>query len=130
MERAKIKLSEKKSFGLRKPIIFRKKINKAYFGKKKKIIKFIKNVILPGNVSILCNMIVRKFFFFFQYLSKTTRKSFENIERLGIFYKFILRRDQIIIVSIMKFYSSASLVVKCLPYKDTLFSQVSFELSS
>ena len=27
---------------------------------------------------------------FLQYLSKTTRKSFENIERLGIFYKYIL----------------------------------------
>ena len=89
---------------------------------KKKIIKFIKNVILPGNVSILCNMLVRKFFFFFQYLSKTTRKSFENIERLGIFYKFILRRDQIIIVSIMKFYTSASLVVKFTFQRHFVFS--------
>ena len=31
MERAKIYLSEKKYFSLRKPIIFRQKINKVYF---------------------------------------------------------------------------------------------------
>ena len=66
----------------------------------KKNFKFIKNVILPGNVSIVCNMVVTKFFFFFQYLSKTTRKSFESIERPGIFYKFILRRYQIMLVGL------------------------------
>ena len=38
---------------------------------------------------ILCYMVGTNIFFF-KYLSKTTRKSFENIERLGIFYKFIL----------------------------------------
>ena len=30
----------------------------------KKFFKFIKNVILPRNVSILCNMVVTKVFFF------------------------------------------------------------------
>ena len=38
--------------------------------------------------------------------------------------------NRIIIISIMKFYTSASLVLKCLHYKDALFSQVSIELSS
>ena len=37
----------------------------------------IKNVILPGKLSILCDI---------QYLNKTAQNSFENIEQLGIFY--------------------------------------------
>ena len=36
---------------------------------------------------------------FFQYLSKTTQKSFENIEQLEIFYKFS-RRCQIILIGL------------------------------
>ena len=40
----------------------------------------IENVILPGKLSILCDI---------KYLNKTARKSFKNIEQLGIFYKFI-----------------------------------------
>ena len=39
-------------------------------------------------MSILCNMVLTKTVF--QYLSQTTRKSFENTELHGIFYKFIL----------------------------------------
>ena len=58
----------------------------------------MKNVILPGNVFILCNMAAKQFFL--QNLSKTTRKSFENIEQLGIFYKFILRRYQILLIGL------------------------------
>ena len=33
-----------------------------------------------------------------QYLSKTARKSSENIERLGIFYKFIFWRCRIMLI--------------------------------
>ena len=40
----------------------------------------IENVILPGKLSILCDI---------QYVNKTARKSFKNIEQLGIFYKVI-----------------------------------------
>ena len=58
----------------------------------------MKKVILPGNVFILCNMVAKQFFL--QNLSKTTRKSFENIEQLGIFYKFILRRYQILLIGL------------------------------
>ena len=58
----------------------------------------MKNVILPGNVFILCNMVAKQFFL--QNLSKTTRKSFENIEQLGIFNKFILRRYQILLIGL------------------------------
>ena len=62
---------------------------------------------------------------FFQYLSQTTRKLFQNIERLGIFYKYLVTLSDyanwIIIINIMKFYTLASLVLKCLPYKDALF---------
>ena len=50
---------------------------------------------------------------------------FENIERLGIFYKYLVTLSDyanwIIIINIMKFYTLASLVLKCLPYKDALF---------
>ena len=71
-------------------------------------------------LEILCYMVVTNIFF--QYPSQTTRQSLENIERLVIFYKFILRRYQImlivIVISIMKFYTSASLVLKCLLYRD------------
>ena len=50
---------------------------------------------------------------------------FENIERLGIFYKYLVTLSDyanwIILINIMKFYTLASLVLKCLPYKDALF---------
>ena len=55
---------------------------------------------------------------FFQYLSQTTRKSFENIERLEWnFLQFFFvtlsdYADRIIIISIMIFYTLASLVLK------------------
>ena len=67
---------------------------------------------LPGKLSLLCNM-VEIICFFFQYLSKTARKSFENIERLAIVYKFIFRGCYIMqmrleLISVMKFNSSAS----------------------
>ena len=57
LKRSKIKLSENKYFGLRKPIVLRKKKKKAYF------CILIKSVILPGKLSILCNT-VQIFFFF------------------------------------------------------------------
>ena len=47
----------------------------------------MKHVIWPGNSSILCHM--AKTNTFLQYLSQTARKSFEDIERLGIFYKLV-----------------------------------------
>ena len=43
-------------------------------------VPLIENVILPGKLSILCDI---------QYVNKTARKSFKNIEQLGIFYKVI-----------------------------------------
>ena len=46
------------------------------------------SVILPGKLSVLCNTV--QTIFFLQYLSKTAWISVENIERLTIFYKFIL----------------------------------------
>ena len=53
-------------------------------------------------MSILCDI---------KYLSNTARKPFENIERLGIFYKFIFWRCYIMLmtlklISIMKFNTS------------------------
>ena len=61
-----------------------------------------KNVILPGKMSILHDI---------WYLSKTARKSLENIERLGIFYKFIFWRCYVMLmmlklISIIKFNTS------------------------
>ena len=44
--------------------------------------------ILPEKLYILCNTV--QIIFFLQYLSKTAQISVENIERLTIFYKFIL----------------------------------------
>ena len=60
-------------------------------------------------VEIIC-------FFFFQYLSKTAQKSFENIERLAIVYKFIFRGCHIMqlrleLISVMKFTVRRLLVV-------------------
>ena len=52
-------------------------------------------------MSILCNMVVTKTVF--QYLSQTTRKSFENTELHGIFYKFILSRYQIMLIRVQLF---------------------------
>ena len=49
----------------------------------------LKNVILLGKMSILRDI---------WYLSKTARKTFGNIERLGIFYKFIFSRGYIMLM--------------------------------
>ena len=49
--------------------------------------KGLKNVILPETLSILCNIV--EINIFLQYLSKTARESFENIERFEIFHKFV-----------------------------------------
>ena len=92
-----------------------------YYSAKKKINKktstflhnlFLKNEMLLGKLFLLCNM-VEIICFSFQYLSKTARKSFENIERLAIVYKFIFRRCHIMqlrleLISVMKFNTSAS----------------------
>ena len=93
----------------------------------------MKNVILPGNVFILCNMVAKQFFL--QNLSKTTRKSFENIEQLGIFLQIYFETlsdyaNRIIIISIMTFYTSSSLVLKWFTLHRRLFSSVSIEISS
>ena len=87
LERAKIKLSEKKYFGL--SVLY-----------------------LPEKLCILCNTV--QIFFFLQYLSKTARISVENIERLTIFYKFILWPYRIMqmrseLISIAKLDTLASL---------------------
>ena len=72
MERAKIKFSEKKIFRSQETHnIPSKKNSKAYLCKNFfQILE--KNAILPGNLSILCNMVVTNIIF--QNLSQTTRK--------------------------------------------------------
>ena len=61
----------KKYFGLRKPIIFRKKKLQGIF-LHNYFKTLLKNVTLPGELSILCNAV--KTIFFLQYLSKTAQK--------------------------------------------------------
>ena len=82
MERAKIKISEKKIFRSQEtPNIPQKnkKINKAYFC----IIilkKIFESVIWLEKMTVLCNAV--KIIFFLQYLSKTPKMWVGNIERL------------------------------------------------
>ena len=48
----------------------------------------MKKIILPGKLSILCNMAVINIFF--AIFKQNNPKIVENIERLGILYKYIL----------------------------------------
>ena len=81
------------------------------------------NIHLLGNWDKFCQkscivcVIQYKYIFFLQYLSKTARISVENIERLSIFYKFILGPYRIMqirseLISIAKLDTIASLYVR------------------
>ena len=88
LERVTIKLLEKKIFRSQGThnILHKKKKTRHIF--RQLFVKKLKSVILPEKLYILCNTV--QLIFFLQYLSKTARISVENIERLTIFYKFIL----------------------------------------
>ena len=72
----------------------------------KKNFKFIKNVILPGNVSIVCNMVVTKFFFFFSISKQNNPKIIRKYRAAWNFLQIYFETlsdyaSRIIIISIM-----------------------------
>ena len=97
----------------------------------KKFFKFIKNVILPGNVSILCNMVGTSSSISKQNNPKIVRRNRATWNFQQIYFETLSDyANRIIIISIITFYTSASLVLKWFTLHRRLFSSVSIEISS
>ena len=97
----------------------------------KKIFKFINNVILPRNLSILCNMVVTSSSISKQNNPKIVRKYRATWNFQQIYFETLSDyANRSIIIIIMTFNTSASLVLKWFTLPRRLFSSVSIEISS